>query len=113
SAVTCSQIFDNGTNVGIGTITPTAKTEISHSDLNPGAFALRLTNLGNTTNAFTETGIAFNLGVGNNPNFYAARIYSKYDGNSVGDGRISMQLKGNSGLQDVLSVKFGRVGINT
>jgi hypothetical protein len=70
---------------GIGTVTPTTKTEIlTQSDLTLGASVLRLTNRGNgTTTEFTQTGLASNVGVGSNPNYFAARIYAKYDGNSV------------------------------
>jgi hypothetical protein len=114
SALMCSQIFDNGTNVGIGTTAPTARTEILHSNLNAGAFALRLTNQGSGASSFTETGLAFNTSVGNNPNYYAARIYARYDGTGVSDGRLTMQTRDGFGnLVDALNVKNGSVGIGT
>jgi hypothetical protein len=74
---------------------------------------LRVSNTNPAGTAFTESAIGFNVSLVGNPNFFATRIYSKYDGSSVGDGRISMQLRGNAGFADVLNVKFGSVGINT
>jgi hypothetical protein len=98
---------------GVGTTTPTARTEISHSDLTPNAVALRITNT-DITPAYTESAIGFNVSIGTNPNFAATRIYSKYDGTWVGDGRITMQVKNGTGaLADVLNVKTGSVGVNT
>jgi hypothetical protein len=103
----------SGGDLGVGTTNPTARTEISHSDFTPNTVALRVSNTNTTGNGFTESAIGFNVALGNNPDFFATRIYSKYDGTSVGDGRISMQLRGNTGFQDVLNVKLGMVGINT
>lgn len=105
-------------SVGIGTTAPTARTEISDSDLTPNTVALRVSN---TTpapgNAYSESAIGFNVslgGSGPNPDYFATRIYSKYDGSGVFDGRLSMQVKNGTGaLTDVLNVKNGSVGINT
>jgi Chaperone of endosialidase len=92
---------------------------LTANDLNPtGAYALRLTNQGSSsTPAFTETGLAFNValgGTGANPNFYAARIYAKYDSFNVYDGRLTLQTRNGLGnLVDTLNVKGGNVGIGT
>ncbi len=100
-------------NLGIGTTNPTAKTEILHTDFTQGANVLRLTNQGDGVN-YTETGIAFNVGLDTNANYYATRIYSIYDSQSAYDGRISMQVRdGFANLQDVLNIKNEAVGINT
>jgi hypothetical protein len=116
SALERMRITPNG-SVGIGTTNPTARTEISHSDLTPNTVALRISN---TTpapgNAYSESAIGFNAslgGSGPNPNYFAARIYSKYDGPNVGDARLSMQVWGVPAFADVLNVKLGSVGINT
>lgn len=61
SAIGNSQIFDNGTNVGIGTTSPATDLQISRA----GSSTIRLTNTNNTTNV--ELGIATALGfVGTN-----------------------------------------------
>jgi hypothetical protein len=104
-------------DLGVGTTSPTARTEISHSDLTPNTVALRVSNTNPTASAYTESAIGFNValgGTGPNPNYFASRIYSKYDSSNVNDGRISMQVKNNGGaLADVLNIKNGSVGINT
>jgi hypothetical protein len=104
-------------SVGIGTTAPTARTEISHSDLTPNTVALRISNTNPTGSAYSESAIGFNVslgGTGPNPNYFATRIYSKYDGTGVFDGRMSMQVRNGTGtLTDVLNVKNGSVGINT
>ncbi|PCJ89982.1 MAG: hypothetical protein COA57_00070 [Flavobacteriales bacterium] len=101
-------------NVGIGTATPSSKTEIVHSDINAGASVLRLTNETNGS-SFTEAGITFNVGVpGGTPSFDANRIYGRYDGLNAKDGRISIQIRDGAGtLQNVLNIKSNRIGINT
>ena len=109
----------SGGNLGVGTTNPSARTEISHSDLTANTVALRVTNT--HPNAYTESAIGFNValgGSGANPNYFASRIYSKYDGTWAADGRITMQVRDPAAaLVDVLSVKHngpaGLVGINT
>ena len=74
---------------------------------------MRLTNKTATGTAFTETGIGFNVSLVGNPNFYTARIYSKYDGVNASDGRLSLQVNTAGGLTDVLSIKDNKCGIGT
>jgi hypothetical protein len=107
-------------DLGVGTTSPTARTEISHTNLSPGAVALRITNTDSTVSTFTESGIGFNVALASqnnngNPNYYAARIYSKYDGQNVYDGRLTLQVRQAAGgsFNDVLSLKNSRVGIET
>jgi len=107
----------SGGNLGVGTTNPSARTEILHSDLTANTVALRVSNTNPTGSAYTESAIGFNValgGTGPNPNYFASRIYSKYDGTGVYDGRITMQVRNGAGaLADVLNVKNGSVGINT
>jgi hypothetical protein len=108
-------------DLGVGTNTPTARAEIAHGDLAPNAVALRVSNTNPTGTGFTESAIGFNValgGTGPNPDYFAARIYSKYDGTWAADGRITMQVRDpNAVFVDVLSLKHngpaGLVGINT
>ncbi len=108
-------------DVGIGTNLPTTRTEIQYSDTthpsctNPRA-VLRLTNKG-LGNDYTETGLAFNNSVLTNTNYYTARIYSKYDGTAVYNGRLTLQVRDGGGcFRDILNLSGnlgGSVGINT
>jgi hypothetical protein len=45
-----SQIFDNGTNLGIGTITPTAKLQVEQPAATGGAMIINKSNAANTSN---------------------------------------------------------------
>jgi hypothetical protein len=111
----------SGGDLGVGTNNPTARTEILHSSLTPNAVALRVSNTNPTGSAYTESAIGFNVsigGTGPNPNYFASRIYSKYDSTWAADGRITLQVRDPvAAMVDVLSVKHngpaGLVGINT
>jgi hypothetical protein len=57
-----SQIFDNGTNVGIGTITPTSKLQIVGTDSTSSNYALKIDNSASSPLLYVRNDGYFNAG---------------------------------------------------
>ncbi|MDO8675435.1 MAG: hypothetical protein Q7K71_04890, partial [Candidatus Omnitrophota bacterium] len=110
-----SILFDDATNVGIGTALSDAKLEVMTSAASATANALQLTNEGLTANRGFGTGIVFRSATtaadGDLP---TGRIYSAFDGSNYPTARLTLQsITGGGGYFDTLSVKDNNVGIAT
>ena len=88
------------------------KTFINPDPATAGANVLYIRNLGAGVSDYSEAGLQFESSVGSTTDYMAGRIYTKYDGNSVGDARVTIQTVTGIGTQtDTLSCKAGSVGI--
>lgn len=110
-----SQVFDNGTYVGINNAAPDTKLDIAVNNLADNGAVLKLHNIGNgAVGNYTETGIIFFSSLANtNSDYLTGRVYATWDSSVAGDSRITIQgINAASNYVDTLTVKNNRVGIN-
>jgi hypothetical protein len=105
-----SQVFDNGTNVGIGTDSPSAKLDVNETSSGAITNCITLTNASNTIN--TEAGLFFAPTTATG-NIRGARITGLQE-----DGNNAIGLKFYTGVGETISEKMritsgGNVGIGT
>lgn len=78
-----SQIFDNGTNVGIGTITPTSKLQIKGTDSTSSNYALKIDNSASSPLLYVRNDGNFNAGNGNLVSYDSvSSVFIGSDGNT-------------------------------
>jgi len=112
-----SDFFRNSSNgyVGIGNNSPSSKLHISTSGLTGTSYSvLKIENKGDGTN-YLDASIILSSGLFSNPSFDTARLYTTFDGTSIGDGRFTIQTPNESTylFEDAFTVKNKRVGIGT
>ncbi len=115
-----SQIFDNGTNVGIGTASPANKLTISNNGNSAVAFRINDTNANasflsmnasNTDAAIIAGGtsaIPFDIYTGGNPRVRITTGGNLYIGTTTGDG-YRLQVVGNTQASATISQTFAGV----
>src|SRR3989344_4743166 len=112
SGLNNSVIYQNGTNVGIGTTNPSESLHILTDETGGGTSLFRLDNSGTAAN---EVGMEFWSSTLTGINsFRSGRIYGIYDSDDYTGARLTLQsmTTGNT-LVDTLSLKSGNVGIGT
>ena len=105
-----SVIYQSGSNIGIGTTSPSAKLQVVWNDGTTNMFGsqdeFRLVNTNSTNN--TWSGVGF-YGNGN----IAAGIAAQYYNQANSYGTLNFFTRGASGWKNGLTIKDGQIGIGT
>jgi hypothetical protein len=114
SAVTCSQLFDNGTNVGIGTASPGRLLTLSRAT-EAASTQIELRNVGGMTNGNFD-GISFTQGATGSTALGNIKLHYASDGGTAlaFETRGSSSASGDAPVTEKVRVdKDGKVGIGT
>lgn len=108
-----SQIFDNGTNVGIGTVTPTSKLQIIGTDSTSSNYSLKIDNSASSPLLYVRNN--GNVGIGTNSPIFRLHVASSevYSGILI-DNLINKQaacyFQKNGNVKWNLGIDFGADG---